>query len=62
MFIVDCSNWADQYDGRIGTTEKCYKGRENDCLPISEDSRFVGESSTKKGSLERNHSLVAVSL
>lgn len=26
--------------------ERYYKRREEDCLPISEDSRFAGESST----------------
>ena len=37
-------------DGRTGTIEKCYKGREEDHSPISEDSRFTDESFTKKRS------------
>ena len=41
--------------------ERCYKGREEEYSPISEDSRFVGERFTKEGSLERNLSLVSVS-
>jgi len=31
-------------DERTGTIERCYKGREEDFSPISEDSRFAGES------------------
>ena len=49
-------------NGRSSTIERCYKGREEDCSPISEDCRFAGESFTKEGSLERDPSLVAVSL
>jgi len=59
-----CSNWTDQYDGkgvtiryddrRTGMIERCYKGREEDCSPISEDSRFAGESITKEGSPTRD--------
>jgi len=47
--------------GRTGTIERCCKGREEDCLPISKDSRFVGEGSAKEGSPERDPSPVAVS-
>ena len=48
-------------DERTGTTERCYKGREEDGSPVSEDSRFTGESSAKKGSLEIDPPPVAVS-
>jgi len=59
-----CSNWTDQYDEkrcftrseRISTIERCYNGREDNCLPASEDSRFTGESSMRKGSPERDPS------
>jgi len=27
--------------------DQCYKGREEDCSPVSKDSRFAGESFTK---------------
>ena len=47
------------YGGRISTIERCYKGREEDCSPISEDSRFTGESFTKEESPERDPSPVA---
>lgn len=40
--------------------EKDYKGRENYCSPLSEDSRLVGGSLTDKDSPERNLSLGAV--
>jgi len=50
-----CNDW------RIGMIEECYKGREEDCSPVSEDSRFGGESSTKEGSPTRDPSTVAVS-
>jgi len=33
--------------------ERCYKGREEDCSPISEDSRFIGQSFTSKESPEK---------
>jgi len=46
---------------RISTIERCYKGGEEDCPPISEDSRLTGESTTKEGSPERDPSPVAVS-
>jgi len=48
-------------DRRTSTIERCYKGREEDCSPVSEDSRFTGESFTKEGSPERDPSPVAVS-
>jgi len=47
-------------DRRTSMTERCYKGREEDCSPASENSRFTGERSTKKGAPERSFS-VAVS-
>ena len=37
-------------DKTTGTIARCYKGREEDCSPVSEDSRFAGESFTKEGS------------
>jgi len=43
-------------DKQTTTIEKCYKGREEDCSPASEDSRFVRESFTKEQSPERNPS------
>ena len=48
-------------DKRADTIERCYKGREEDCSPVSEDSRFTGESSTKEGSPGRDPSPLAVS-
>jgi len=48
-------------DGRSSTIERCYKGREEDCSPVSEDSRFTGKSFTKEGSLGRDPSPGAVS-
>ncbi len=47
--------------GRTSTIERCYKGREEDCSPISEDSRFTWESFTKEGPPEKDPSPVAVS-
>ena len=44
-------------DRRISTIERCYKGKEEDCSPVSEDSRFTRESTTK----ERDPSPVEVS-
>lgn len=41
--------------------ERHYKGKEENYLPVSEDSRLVGEIFTKEGSPERELSLVAVS-
>jgi len=46
---------------RTVTRERCHEGREEDCLPVSEDSRFAGESFTKEGSLGRDPSPVAIS-
>jgi len=37
-------------------TERYYKGREEGCSPISEDSRFAGESFSKKGASEKDPS------
>ena len=48
-------------DRRTSMMERCHKGREEDYSPVSEDSRFTGGSSTKKGSPERDPSLEAVS-
>ena len=48
-------------DERTGIIERCYKGREEDCSPVSEDSRFTWESSTKEGSPGRDPSPLAVS-
>ena len=48
-------------DGRTGTIARCYKGREEDCSPVSKDSRFMEESFTKEGSPEQDPSPVAVS-
>ena len=38
---------------RTSTIERCYKGREENYSPVSEDSRFAGENFTKEGSPER---------
>ena len=46
---------------RTSTIERCYKGREENYSPVSEDSRFAGENFTKEGSPERDPSPVAVS-
>jgi len=48
-------------DGRTNTIERCYKGREEDCSPISEDSKYAGESFTKEESPTRDPSPLAVS-
>jgi len=48
-------------DGRSSTIERCYKGREEDCSPVSEDSRFTKENFTKTRSLGREPSSGAVS-
>jgi len=45
---------------RIGTIKSCYKGRDEDCSSISEESRFTGESFTKEGSPGRDPSPGAV--
>ena len=42
-------------------TERCYKGREEDCSPVSEGSRVTGENSTKEESPERDPSPGTVS-
>ena len=46
---------------RISTIERCYKGREEDCLPVSADSRFAEQCFTKEGSPGRDPSPGAVS-
>ena len=46
---------------RTSTIERYYKGQEDDCSPVSEDSRFARESFTKEGSPERDLSLLALS-
>ena len=46
---------------RTGMIERYYKGREEDCLPVSENCRFIGKSFTKEKSPERELSPVAVS-
>jgi len=46
-------------DGRTSKIERCYQGSEEDCSPVSEDSRFAGESFTKEGSPTRDPSPVA---
>ena len=47
-------------DRRISMIERFYKQRE-DSSPVSEDSRFTGESTTREQSPERDPSPVAVS-
>jgi len=47
VFLQRCN------ERRISTTEKCYKGRKEDYLPISEGSRLAGESSTKEEDLQK---------
>lgn len=46
-------------DGRTGRTEMYCEVREEDCSPISEKSRLIGESFTKEVSPERDTSSVA---
>jgi len=41
--------------------ESYYKGREKDCLPVLEDPRFTGQSSTMEVFPEIDPSPVAVS-
>jgi len=48
-------------DGRTSMIERYYKGREEDCSPVSEDSGFTGKSFTKEGSPKRDPSSVTVS-
>jgi len=45
---------------RTSTIGRSYKGREEDCSPVSEDSRLAGENLIKEGSPERDPSPVAV--
>jgi len=48
-------------DGRTSTTVRCYK-RMEECLPVSEDARFTGKStSLDEGPPEGDPSPVAVS-
>jgi len=35
-------------DESTGTQERSYKGRKEDCSPISEDSRFAGKASPRR--------------
>jgi len=35
-------------DRRTSTIERCYKGREEDCSPISEDPRITGETPQRR--------------
>jgi len=42
--------------------EMCYKGREEDSAPISEDPRLTQKNFTKEGFQERDPSSVTVSL
>jgi len=46
---------------KISTIEIYYKGKKENYLPLSEDSRFTGESSTRKESPEKEPPPVAVS-
>jgi len=49
-------------DGRTSTTVRYYKGMEEECLPVSEDARFTGKStSLDEGPPEGDPSPVAVS-
>jgi len=48
-------------DERTSTIGRCYKGKKEDCTPVSGDSRFAGESSSKEGSPARDPSPGAVS-
>ena len=48
-------------DGSTGMKGRCYKGRKEDCSPISEDSRLIRESTTKEEPPERNPLPVAAS-
>lgn len=47
-------------DERTGKIERCYKGQEENCLLVSEDSRFTGESFTKEGCPRRDPSPVRI--
>jgi len=68
--IGGCSKRTNQYDvedittddnRRTSTIERCYEGKEKDCSPISEDSRFTGKSFIKEQSPEKDPSPVAIS-
>lgn len=48
-------------DAKTNITERYYKERKKDCLPISEDSRFTRKNFTKKRSPEKEPSPVALS-
>jgi len=48
-------------DRKTGPIERCYEGREENCSPISEVSRFAGKSFTSERSPDRDPSPVAVS-
>lgn len=48
-------------DGRTRTTERCYKEREEDHSPVSEDFRITRESCIKEGSPEKDSSPPVVS-
>lgn len=48
-------------DGRTSKIGRCYKRRDKNCSPISENFRFTRKSFTKKGSPERDPPPVAVS-
>jgi len=48
-------------DGRINTIDSCCKEMEEDCLPISEDSRFTGERLHQGEISKRDPSSVALS-
>lgn len=47
-------------DEKTDMTERCYKGQE-DCSPLWEDSKFVGQSFTKARPPGKNLSPLAVS-
>lgn len=59
LYHMVCSNGAYQYDGSISMIEKCYKGKEKDCLPVSEDYRVAGKSSLDRDFHKRNPFAVA---
>lgn len=48
-------------DAKTNITERYYKERKKDCLPISEDSRFTRKNSTKKRSPEKEPFPMALS-
>lgn len=59
LYHMVCSNGTYQYDGSISMIEKCYKGKEKDCLPVSEDYRVAGKSSLDRDFHKRNPFAVA---